>query len=79
MNVNDLVRDATASLGDAGRLADTLPHEQQAAIRALIASMAVLVKAVAESHRDLASRVGSGGAQISLQRPRLIPLAAGME
>jgi len=79
MNVNDLVRDATASLSDAGRLADTLPHEHQAAIRALIASMVVLVKAVAESHRDLASRVGSSGAQISLQRPRLLPLAAGME
>jgi len=79
MNVNDLVRDATASLGDAGRLTDTLPHEHQAAIRALIAGMAVLAQAVAESHRDLASRIGSTEAPISLQRPSRPPLALGME
>lgn len=79
MNVNDLVRTATASLSDAGRLADTLPNEDQAAIRALIASMLVLAQAVAESHRDLASRIGSGEAQISLPRPLRPPLAVGME
>jgi hypothetical protein len=79
MNVNELVRDATALLNDAGGLADTLPHEHQAVIRALIASMVVLVKALAESHRDLASRVGSSESQISLHRPRLVPLAVGME
>jgi hypothetical protein len=79
MNVNDLVRDATASLSAAVRLADTLPHEQQAAIRALIASMVVLARAVEESHRDLASRIGPAAAQISLQGPKRLPLAIGME
>ena len=77
MNVNDLVRDATASLSDAGRLTDTLPDEHQAAIRALIAGMVVLVQAVAESHRDLVSRIGFREAQI--QRPQRLPLAVGME
>ncbi len=79
MNVDDLIREATASLGDAGRLADTLPYEHQAAIRALIAGMAVAVQAVAESHRDLVSRVGSREAQISLQRLQPPTLATGME
>ncbi len=79
MNVDELVRDATASLSDAGRLANTLPCEHQAAIRALIAGMVVLVQAVAESHRDLVSRIGSREAQISLQRTQRLPLAVGME
>ena len=79
MNVNDLVQDATALLSDADRLKDTLPDEHQAAIRPLIAGMVVLAQAVAESHRDLASRIVSSEAHISLQRPRRLPLAVGME
>ena len=79
MNVDELVQDATALLSDANRLADTLPYEHQAAIRALIAGMVVLVQAVTQSHRDLVSRIGSREAQISLQRPQRPPLAVGME
>ena len=79
MDFNDLVRDATASLSDAGRLVDTLPNEHQAAIRALLTGMVVLAQAVAESHRDLASRIGASEASISLHRPARPPLAFGME
>ena len=79
MNVDELVREATASLTDAGRLANTLPSEHQAAIRALIAGMVVLVQVVAESHRDLVSRIGSREAQISLQRTQRLPLTVGVE
>lgn len=79
MNVSDLVRNATASLSAAGRLTETLPDEHQAAIRALIAGMVLLVEAVAESHRELASRIGPSEAPISLQRSGRPPLALGME
>ncbi len=79
MNVNEIVQDARTSLIDADRLADALPREHQAAIRALISGLDGLAQAIAESHRDLASRIVSTEAHIPRQRPGQPPLAVGME
>ncbi len=79
MSVNKIIQDATDSLIDADRLADALPHDHQAAIRALISALSGLAHAITESHHNLAARSVSSGAQVSPQRPGRLPLAVGME
>ena len=79
MSVKEIIQDATSSLIDADRMADLLPQEQQPVIRALISSLVGIGQAIAESHRELAVKIGAETPPVPVTRAHCPPLAAGME
>lgn len=77
MTVQELIRDARATLIEAHRLADDLPRQQQAAISVFISGLGSLARALAETGRVVASPPAPG--ETSRRLPSQPPLALGME